>query len=245
MSAGQSCAGPSRSGTGTPHCFQLSRVLAVTLGVVLPAPAGGRRPGRVVATMKQHVQERAAKFPACFTTTVPAPPPAPIAAPSGKWSAPIIVNNTLPFTSGVIQKYWATGAPDGKCRDYANYQDVYVFRCGYVIEGRCGKPAWCYGQRLECWHGLATDEFCRHRPPTVLRCLPLSRWFATRTYDNAQVTVTSCGRLQNTGVPGISVRSARTSTNSGPYGCTGYTAYNCPYPDKAFKYTFKSVADTF
>ncbi len=90
----------------------------------------GRRPERVVASMKQHVQDRAAKFPACFLPTVPAPPPAPIPIPNGKWSTPILVPEALPFNSSVFSTYWATGAPDGKCSDYANYRDVYVFRCG-------------------------------------------------------------------------------------------------------------------
>lgn len=71
------------------------------------------------------------------------------------------------------------------------------------------------------------------------------RWFAARTYDNAQVTVSSCGRLQNTGVPALSIRSAATSNNLGPYGCVKSSMYGCPSSDKAFTTTFKAVADTY
>ncbi len=76
-------------------------------------------------------------------------------------------------------------------------------------------------------------------------CPSICRWFATRTYDNAQVTVSSCGRLQNTGVPVLTVRTAPTSTNSGPYGCLGSGAGGCPSGSNAFISTFKAVADTF
>ena len=80
--------------------------------------------------MKQHVQQRASKLPACFTSTVPAPPPAPTKAPNGKWSTPILVPDRLPFTSAVFETYWATKSPENKCLDYASFRDVYVFRCG-------------------------------------------------------------------------------------------------------------------
>ncbi len=101
--------------------------VAMTFGTNHPC---GRRPGRVVASMKQHVQDRATKYPACFIPTVPAPPPAPVQGPNGKWATPIVVPNTLPFTSSVFSTYWATGAPLYKCDDYANGGSVYVFRCG-------------------------------------------------------------------------------------------------------------------
>jgi hypothetical protein len=71
------------------------------------------------------------------------------------------------------------------------------------------------------------------------------RWFATRTYDNAQVTVSSCGRLRNDNTPLLSVRSATTANNVGPFGCVASAAYGCPYPDMAAVGTFKPVADTF
>lgn len=71
------------------------------------------------------------------------------------------------------------------------------------------------------------------------------RWFATWSYDNAQVTVSSCGRLQNGGLPGISVRSALTSDNLGPYTCVKYAAYGCPSSDMAFTTTFNATGNTF
>lgn len=105
--------------------------IALTFGQSHPC---GRRPERVVASMKQHVQDRASRFPACFVPAVPAPPPMPISAPNGKWSTPIIVPSELPFTSGVFDTYWSTQAPNGKCSDLANYRDVYVFRCGRAAQ---------------------------------------------------------------------------------------------------------------
>lgn len=71
------------------------------------------------------------------------------------------------------------------------------------------------------------------------------RWWTNWSYDNAKVTVSSCGRLQNTGLPGISIRSAATSNNLGPYGCIKFAAYGCPYPDQGFTTTFTAVGDTF
>lgn len=71
------------------------------------------------------------------------------------------------------------------------------------------------------------------------------RWFANWSYDNAQVTVSSCGRLQNGGLPGISVRSALTSDNLGPYTCVKYAAYGCPSSDMAFATTFNVTGNTF
>ena len=88
--------------------------------------------------MKQHLADRAAKFPACFVPTVPAPPPAPIQPPNGKWSTPIIIPNDLPFNSGVFDTYYASGAPAGVCVDYASGRSVYVFRCGGAVGGPSG-----------------------------------------------------------------------------------------------------------
>ncbi len=84
--------------------------------------------------MKQHMQERAAKFPACFATNTPSPPAGPAPSPNGKWATPIVVPNTLPFTSAVFNTYWATGAPEFKCQDYASGRSVYVFRCACGVE---------------------------------------------------------------------------------------------------------------
>ncbi len=71
------------------------------------------------------------------------------------------------------------------------------------------------------------------------------RWWTNWSYDNAKVTVSSCGRLQNTGLPGISIRSAPTSNNAGPYTCVGYSAYGCPSGGNAFTTTFAAAGDTF
>lgn len=92
--------------------------------------AGGRRPGRVVASMKQHVADRAARYPACLPVSTSAPAPPPVATPKGKWSTPIIVPNALPFNSSVFSTYWTTGAPERNCDDKARRRPVYVFRCG-------------------------------------------------------------------------------------------------------------------
>ena len=101
--------------------------IALTFGVNHPC---GRRPQRVVNAMKQHVADRAAKYPACFVPIVPAPPPAPVKVPNGKWSTPIIVPDVLPFNSSVFSTYWTTGAPERNCDDKARSRPVYVFRCG-------------------------------------------------------------------------------------------------------------------
>ena len=95
----------------------------------------------------------------------------------------------------------------------------------------------CDTCRQPCWLG-----------PLKLHILPHDksrRWFANRTYDNAQVTVSSCGRLQNTGVPAISVRSAATSDNFGPYGCVKSAWRNCASPNTGFTTTFTAAGDTF
>ncbi|PRW61007.1 Reprolysin (M12B) family zinc metalloprotease [Chlorella sorokiniana] len=172
--------------------------VAMTFGLNHPC---GRRPGRVVTVMKAHVQDRATKYPACLPLrdSLPSPPPAPVRGPNGQWATPIVVPDALPFNSSVFSTFWATGAPEYKCDDYAAWNSVYVFR-----------------------------------------------WYAARAYDNAQVTVSSCGRLQNTGVPILSIRSAATSNNAGPYGCVAKSAYSCPkFNDDAFTATFKAAADTF
>ena len=81
--------------------------------------------------MKQHVADRAARYPACLPVSTSAPAPPPVATPKGKWSTPIIVPNALPFNSSVFSTYWTTGAPEYKCNDFASWSSVYVFRCGW------------------------------------------------------------------------------------------------------------------
>lgn len=72
----------------------------------------------------------------------------------------------------------------------------------------------------------------------------MRRWFANWTYDNARVTVSSCGRLQNNALPAISIRSAPSSNNLGPYTCVGYAVYGCPTGGSAFSTTFTATGDT-
>ena len=117
--------------------------IALTFGVKHPC---GRRPQRVVTAMKQHVADRAAKFPACFVPSVPAPPPAPVKVPNGKWSTPIIVPDVLPFNSSVFSTYWTTGAPERNCDDKARRRPVYVFRCGTQPMAPAAWPPECIRQ---------------------------------------------------------------------------------------------------